>query len=213
MGETIDQQERRMASREMMSFLTLYTQMLELQLEAVKKHMDTTTKELMDGISEISRTQSSNKMKASAVLLQENNGENESSQFTEQSSKERDREEQKEIRSKIASGGLGVSNEVKSAGVELKGHMQHLTNLDAKLQDMLLTMVGTLSTEDVVGQRLSHAISAIGYLNRGLVGLVGDFDSKFKIEHIEKMTRSLEKKVTKSYTMEAEKGVYEKVFG
>ena len=203
-----------MASRELMSFLTQYTQMLELQLEAVRKHMDTTTGELMEGIREINESHGLNKSKAEAVLVKKNSDlENKSKDaFTEVASKEIEKAEHVQLKKEIAKGADGISQNIKEAGGKFKSHMSSLKQLDSKLHDLLMTMMGTLSTDDVVGQRLEHISSAIKFLNKGLVALMSSFDDKFKLEHIKKMTSSLETKVYKSYTMEVEKKIFSKVF-
>lgn len=203
-----------MASRELMSLLTQYTQMLELQLDAVRKHMDTTTGELMEGIREINESHGLNKSKAEAVLVKNSSEMNKEKKdtFTEVSSKDIEKAEHVQLKKEIAQGAGGISQNMKDAGGQFKSHMSSMKQLDAKLQNLLMTMMGTLSTDDVVGQRLEHISSAIKILNKGLVGLVSGFDDKFKLEYIKKMTGSLETKVYKSYTMEVEKKIFSKVF-
>ena len=214
MSEIKEQEERKMASRDLMSFLTQYTQMLELQLEAVRKDMDTTTGELMEGIKEINQSHGINKSKAEAILVKEKNRdlEDKKDAFTEVSSRELEKAEQVQLKKEIAQGAEEISQSMKDAGGKFKSHMSSLKQLDAKLHDLLMKMMGTLSTDDVVGQRLEHISSAIKILNQGLVGLVSSFDDKFKLEYIKKMTNSLETKVFKSYTMEVEKKIFTKVF-
>ncbi|MFK7826745.1 MAG: hypothetical protein AB8G05_21565 [Oligoflexales bacterium] len=214
MIEIKEQEERRMASRDLMSFLTQYTQMLELQLEAVRKDMDKTTGELMEGIKEINQSHGLNKSKAEAVLIKEGNShaEEKKDAFTEVSSRNIEKEEQLQLKKEIAQGAEEISQGMKEAGGKFKSHMSSLKQLDANLHDLLMKMMGTLSTDDVVGQRLEHISSAIKILNKGLVGLVSNFDDKFKLEYIKKMNSSLETKVFKSYTMEVEKKIFTKVF-
>lgn len=211
MVDNTDLEERRIASRELMSFLTQYTQMLELQLASVRQNMDMITDGLMDGIQEINQSQGLNKSKAEAVLVKKSKDSDSGVKdaFTEVNSAA---VENAESNQKIPDAESGAPQNVNEAGGKFKSYMSSLNQLDGKLQHLLLVMMGTLSSDDIVGQRLEHVNSAIGFLNKGLVGLVGGFDDSFNHENIKKLTQDLQTKVYKSYTMEVEKEIFSKVF-
>lgn len=223
MSKLSGDQERRMASRELLSFISQYSQLLEVQLAGVRESMEDIVKNVMDNIDKINQMNSMQKKKADAILVknQEEKGANEAGQklngdkdpFREAPLASVEQEEDEKLdKEKLEQDREKLSDNVKEAGGVLKHYMTSLDNLDSKMQDLLITMVGALSADDVVGQRLEHISSAIHTLNHGLSEVIGDFDNKFKLNIINHINKELQKKVYNSYTMEAEKSVFKKVY-
>ena len=179
------------------------------------KNMESVVDDVMDNINLISKTHGVQTHKASAILVkngEETEAKEKHDPFKEISARQVEENEQSQLKKETATANANISQNIKDAGGQLKSHMKSLGNLDSNMHGFLMTMIGALSTDDVVGQRLTHIITAISSLKNGLSDVISDFDKKYKLESIKHISENLAKEAYNSYTMEIEKKVYLKVY-
>lgn len=207
-----------MAARELLAFLSSYTQLMEQQLNDIRKHMADTVNDVMISIDEISKKHGEKTQKANVILVKDSkdsgaaNKEEGNYPFQEAKADEIESAEVDRLKEELSKGAGNFSENVREVGGKLKHHMNSLKNLDGRMQDLLMTMMGALSADDVVGQRLAHVNSALSILRDGLGEIVGDLENKFRLSEIQRINADLEQKVFDSYTMEDEKIVFKKIY-
>ena len=106
-----------------------------------------------------------------------------------------------------------LENQLRRAGGVFSKHMEAIASLDSELQCLLLRVTGSVSMDDVMGQRLSHVISSIALLNQGIVELLSDFDRFRSPNEVKAFRNRMLTQVYRSYTAEEEKEIFHKIFG
>ena len=91
-------------------------------------------------------------------------------------------------------------------------HMEALSTLDGELQDFMMVIMGALSNEDVIAQRLEHVSRALKALKLGLSYVLVDIDNRFTFEGIQKLKRDLLSYTHRQYTTEDERILHEEWF-
>ena len=88
-----------------------------------------------------------------------------------------------------------------------------LESLDDQLRSMLVQMMGALSTDDVVGQRLEHVAQSIQAMKVGLTYMLLDFKGRFNSSGVQQFKTELMDITLKQYTTEEERDRFNEVFG
>lgn len=211
------------AARALVSFVRSYTDLLERQLTACRQTMGEAVDGIMAEITAISQRTSENKEKANTVLLKtytEPDAEAKKAIDEVQDEVSRIFDEAKKVESdggfknvvvqKQGSQG-GASSLSRSAGLFSK-HMEALDTLDDQLGQHLMQMMGLLSRDDVVAQRLDHVVVSLQALQASLSYLLIDFDNRAQTGDVDRFIRDLKSYVLRTYTMEEEKEVFYQVF-
>ncbi|MCB9228194.1 MAG: hypothetical protein H6618_01145 [Deltaproteobacteria bacterium] len=95
---------------------------------------------------------------------------------------------------------------------KFSAHMDSLENLDSRVHGLLVTMMGALSADDMVGQRLAHVNYALRILKDTLSGTLNTMHNPLQLAEIRKMHQDLAKKVFDSYSMEDERNIFKKIY-
>lgn len=177
-----------------LNFLAVFLKLLEDQLTAVSENISSTVSEAMATILSIGSISDERKKHADTMLIR--NKEGSSDQFVAASIEEAERNEQPHTTS---SEKLGQSSSMMSA-------------LENELNEQILRMMGELSIDDVVGQRLEHVIASFDDLLIFTNEVVSQL-SAHPGPDINPMTQDFLKKIHRSYTMESEKACFQEVFG
>ena len=98
-------------------------------------------------------------------------------------------------------------------GGHFSKHMEALTTLDDEVKNMLMNMMGALSNDDVIGQRLEHIVQGVHALKAGLSYLLVDFSTRFNPGGVATFRNDLLDTTWKQYTMEEERDLFRKHFG
>ena len=93
--------------------------------------------------------------------------------------------------------------------------MSGLSNLDESVRGFLFAIMGGLSMDDVVRQRLEHVSAALVAQQAGINQLIAKYNAGEKVTEafIEEIQLQMLKVMFKAYTMEDEKIVFKRVFG
>lgn len=203
---------------EIVSFLTRYTELLDIHLDSVRQTMADTVVSLMQKVEDINQKAEEKKRLADGVLLKRRG----------EAAKKRSRElqgdddefknmsvrvvEEKERNKVSADHSREYAKKMltkagNEAGSKLREHMAEFGVLGEHVGDILVSILGNLSADDIVGQRLSHVGQAIDKLNEKLDILFENMDLMNPAE-IGRMRRELLERMYKSFTMEEERAVY-----
>jgi hypothetical protein len=165
--------------------------------------MGETTEKVMDNVMKISELKDHKKQLADAVLIKRGDGDG------YQRSIQGDDATFKNASFGEDDGDFSNKSTVK----RLKAHMQGLDTLDSAMQDVLFKMVGALSTDDVVGQRLAHVTGGLVNLEMGLTRMLDNDGCLLGEGEMNALFAEILAATRKSYTMPEEHHVLDEVFG
>ncbi|MFK7873965.1 MAG: hypothetical protein AB8C84_12500 [Oligoflexales bacterium] len=183
--------------------LSRYASVAVKQLAGIQSHMTSLCDEVMVGVKGIHEKHGQKEKLASSLQVKDEGG-----GFSDQDAAkviEKEKASEQELQATMNQ----FSDEAKDAGVQFKMHMNGLHDLSSGLQDALMKMVGAMSMDDVLGQRLEHISDSIVLL-RDYVQKMSECSDKEKV--FEDATLSMRSQVFRSYTTEDEKQVYRQVF-
>ena len=100
----------------------------------------------------------------------------------------------------------------RNAGLFSK-HMEALGTLDDDLQEMLMTMMGMLSRDDVIAQRIEHVAQGLQAMQMGLAYILVDFETRCREADVDKLAADMKQFTLRSYTMEEERKLFIAAFG
>ena len=83
---------------------------------------------------------------------------------------------------------------------------------DGDLQALLLKMMGVLSRDDIITQRIHHVVLALSALQASLTYVLTDYEGRCRTSEVERFANDLKSYIFKSYTMEEEKELFFSVF-
>jgi CII-binding regulator of phage lambda lysogenization HflD len=188
---------------DLLKFITNYTTLLSKQLIEVHKEMEGAVESIMEGINNISNEADQQTKNADTVLVG-----NESTEKVD--GKELSEAEKNKI--KELSQNVSINKNVVEAGNQLKKYMDGLHDLDSTVQQAIFSMMGKMSTDDVVRQKVEHIAYECGELAKTLTDIYSDVETKLVPEKVVSIEDELLKKIQDSFTMETEKEMYSKVF-
>ncbi|MEI8027470.1 MAG: hypothetical protein WCI18_14070 [Pseudomonadota bacterium] len=189
--------------QEFVDFLTSYTDMLTDHLKDLQREMEVAVVDVMKQVSLISDTSSEEAGNAVKILSGENG------EFKEVDAKEKIQKELARVDGKRLQEQMGQS--MLKAGNKLKADMALLSEVDDKIKTSVFNIIGLVSNDDVVRQRLEH----VGAASVALQVVIKEIYTKHEnisVELIEKEIKELNEKVLKSFTMEVERVEFRKIF-
>lgn len=215
----IEDDERKIAAKNLLAFISDYTALLLNQIEAIKKGMAVIVDEVMDNVEKISSAKSAKTRMAESILLNDQDKKEQASSynFREVSAKSRFEAENahllKDLTQNSSEQKHTTNQPIKQAHHRLKDYMKHLDELDTTMQKLVFTMVGALSADDVVGQRIDHVAGALGILKDSLKQIVEGFEANFSEKMIEDFSDDINNKIYACYTMQEEREAFVKIHG
>lgn len=206
----MDNKEAFHAAKILVDFVRDFTSLAEQQLMSIRELMEQTVQEVMNAVHDINSKASQKKNQAIEVLVKDR----ESSEFRSSTSKIREEVDE------IAKGNVAevqrrefLENQLRRAGGVFSKHMEALHTIDRDLQDVLFKVMGAVSMDDVMGQRLIHVIDSVLLLKEGISNVVGDYTKYGKPKEVQNLRNQILSKVYRSYTTEEEKEIFHKLFG
>lgn len=204
-------EDRNDAAKLLVKFIADYTNLLQCQIGSIKTEMATVVNEVMESVNKLNSAQIEKTKMAESILLKDEKQQKVG--FKEVSAKQKSVDESEKLKHAKIDINKIITTNVKKAGTQLKEYMRSLENLDAKMQDLILTMVGAMSADDVVGQRLDHVGFALQILGGELAKVVQDFEKNFTPSGIEKFGQQINNEVFARYTMPEERESFIRVQG
>lgn len=204
----MESKESFLAAKILVDFIRDFTFLAEQQLLAIRGLMESTVEEIMTSVNNISSTADDHISQASKVMLKDD----QTDKFREVSTEEVDQKEA-QLSSSRDEKRIALENQLRRSGGIFSKKMEALSTMDENVQDVLIKVVGAVSMDDVMGQRLSHVIHSIYLLRTGLARVVknkGEFNTQ---KSVKQFRNELLTEVYRSYTAEEEKKIFHDIFG
>ncbi len=198
-------------SQELVSFLGQYGLLLEKQLEEVKTTLSKSFNHVMTGVNSLSQATAAKKKEAeSAIESVYVNPDQETAKLVGevQSSVDSIFETAKSSQSpqqKTENGSGELSSTMSRLQAKFSDKIQGVTKFEQDLHSLLYEMVGSLSADDVVAQRISHVSACLRAMQLGLANIMVDYPHRCSQEDIQKFASDLLRFTTGVYTMSAER--------
>lgn len=222
--------DRYSAGQILINFIHNYCQVLEAQLSAVSLQINETVLKLIDDVKEISANTAKEKEFAEGILeetylnpaddiksiVQSAQGEIDDL-LEELQSSHSGQEPQAQSNNQIMQPtDKIVKNNGPQAAPRLMGqfskHMEVLSSMDASMQNILFDIVGVLSQDDVLRQRLLHVTDVTRAISVALAYLLSDVSGRLDLHNVLKLQDDMLKFAWNRYTMESEKELFLKFF-
>jgi hypothetical protein len=209
------------AGFKMVSFLRNYTDAMILQIDAVQTQVDTSVLNVMQSLQELSASTEMKKAEAEKALeatyLDPDAG---TALMVESIQKSTDdifeqaqRDEQSNGATVPSSSPEDHTDNVRRMGGLFSKHMESISTMDDSVRELVLTMVGCLSSADIVKQRLDHISELMRAMNLGLGNVILDLDARLNERAIATFKDSLLDFTYKNYTTEEERAAFKQIFG
>jgi hypothetical protein len=222
--------EERDASEFLVGFLSNFTLLIERELLAIRQSVVSTVEAVMEGIEVISQTVEKNRQDADEILdFTYLYPDPETEVLLEDVQKLADElidgvyrqvggsgSDQPQLDSDSVTSSkpeIVIQNRLNRFNVKLDDSKERLSLLDAKLNTSVMRIVGALSAEDLIAQRLEHTILSLKSLQTGLSFLLIDYEERCRADEIEKVTKSILTYTYRQYTTEEEKDRFNEIFG
>ncbi len=189
--------------QEFLEFLASYTHMLTDHLKDLQREMEVAVVDVMKQVELISDTSSEEAGNADKILSGDNG------EFKAVDAKEKIQSELSRVDGKRLQEQMGQS--MLKAGNKLKSDMALLGQVDDKIRTSVFTIIGLVSNDDVVRQRLEHVGAASIALQVAIKEIYSNHEN-ISVELMEKVIKDLNEQVFKSFTMEDERVDFKKVF-
>ncbi|NRA45030.1 MAG: hypothetical protein HRU09_08760 [Oligoflexales bacterium] len=203
------------ASREIVNFLQKYTEVIELQLVGVRAMIEESVETVMSGINDLSKETAEKAQSATATLEKT---------YLEPDAKTKDlvsfiqdsvdglinEAQQNKDPSQMETSVL--DNQMRRFGGKFSKHMEALSSIDQEVSQILYKMVSSLSTDDVIRQKLEHICDSVHALQVSLSSVLVNFEESYKLKEVRKMKEDLLGYTFKLYTAEDEKVIFKQFF-
>ncbi len=207
----MERKEETIASKILIDFVRDFTHLTENQLTAVRKMMEDTVRNVMDSVMGMSESASNQKKKANEILVHDAQQKNLISSDRQELEKLETANIGQETNEDIRKNTL-ESQMMRAGGVFTK-HMEALSRTDGELQRLVLKVVGSVSNDDLMAQRLSHVISSLAIMRNELSVVLADYKKHNTPEAIKAFRNRVLSEVYLSYTAESEKQIFHQLFG
>ena len=197
--QKIDERETHKACADMLIFMADFSTLINSHINAVRSLLLSTVDQAMSGVMAINNAVDVNLRKSEELLVLDR----ETRGFVQKSAKEFD----PKLSDSVA--------RLKQVNITFSDHMAELSRLDESVRAFLNAIMGGLSVDDVVRQRLEHVSTSLGAMNFGVRKVLIEFSSGRKItdDFLEAVQFEMMSKMFMAFTMEDEKKQFGKVFG
>ncbi len=190
--------DRDVVVKDLLVFICDFARLMDQQLIESRRIMEKTVEQMMASVSAINDAADFKLKKADEVLVKGSD----QGTFVSKSAKELD--------SQFAN----PSGRVKAINEHISSHMATLSNLDENVRSLLFSIMGALSMDDVIRQRLEHVTTSISAMETGITRVVKEFAAvKLGDAEAHNINSEMADKMYRSFTMEDEKKVFKNILG
>ena len=208
-----DKLDKVLASNHLVSYLSRYSEVLELQLREIQQILQGTVDEIMAAVEEINSRAADGKNKANKILDETYFNPSEETKKAVDSI-------QASVDALLEGGDLDALAETETdediarrTGGIFSKHMEALSEMDQSIANKLVEVMGSLSADDIMAQRISHMHAGIRALQLSLTRILVNFDDLYTPENVLKICNDLLNLTYKTYTTEEERLIFKEVFG
>lgn len=217
--------EERDPTAYLLGFLANFTLLIERELLAIRESVVTTVEAVMQGIEDISVTVEKNKLDAENILeftylhpdketeVLMDDVQQLADDVIEGAFEQIMGEGKKQGSVSTGKSELTVQDGLNRLNLKLGESMGRLSKLDDSLSTTVFSIVGALSSEDLIAQRLEHTILSLKSLQTGLSFILIDYEERCRSEEIERVVKSILNYTYRQYTAEEEKNRFRAIFG
>lgn len=211
------------ASLLVVRFLEKYTEALSKQIEAVQQQMDTSVTSVMTALQDLSASTEDKKRQAELALEQTyltpdastsamvDSIQQSADDIFEQAMQSLSTPQTTQPAPVASASDKGA--DIRRMGGLFSKHMESMSLLDDSVKEIVLSMVGAMSNNDVIKQRLDHSMMSFRALHLGLSNILVDLDARLNVESIREFKENLLNYTFKSFTTEAERNAFKSIFG
>jgi len=207
--------------KKLVTFLADYNRILEKQLTQSREKMNKTVEDIMEVITELSNETEQKKHQATETLDQTFlNPDKETEEFIDSIQETVDdvfndaqnsvNRQETDIQKKQANHHSDLR--LGRFGGKFTKHMEALATMDDKTKSLLFAMMGALSNDDRVGQRIEHISLSLNALQVGLGYILVDLKQRFQPDQVRHFRTDLLEYTFQQYTMEEEKKLFAQEF-
>ncbi len=207
----------------LVGFLAQYTQLLEGQLLNIRETMVSTVETVMQGVAGISSATEDRRQHAEKVLEATYVNPDMETEILIQDMQKVVDEIFEETSERYAKGldlsqlvsaepEVLVKNRINRFAGKFQNEMNTLNTIDDELKNVIFGIIGALSSEDVIAQKLEHVVMSLKILQTGLNYVLIDFDQRCNLEELEKVTSDIKSYTFRQYTAEDEKKRFLTIF-
>ncbi len=207
----------------LVGFLAQYTQLLEGQLLNIRETMVSTVETVMQGVAGISSATEDRRQHAEKVLEATYVNPDMETEILIQDMQKVVDEIFEETSERYAKGldlsqlvsaepEVLVKNRINRFAGKFQNEMNTLNTIDDELKNIIFGIIGALSSEDVIAQKLEHVVMSLKILQTGLNYVLIDFDQRCNLEELEKVTSDIKSYTFRQYTAEDEKKRFLTIF-
>jgi hypothetical protein len=173
--------------------------------------MEKTVADVMNSVTSMSQVADHKKMQANEVLIKDKK----SQDFVSSSSKELEKDEEAILSGESTDSQRKdyLENKLMRTGGLFSKHMEAISGLDHDLQNLIAQIIGAVSVDDVIAQRLSHIIAGMNHLQVELATLLANYKQHARADAIKLFRNRVLTQVYLSYTSEDERLIFHKIFG
>jgi hypothetical protein len=184
--------------KDLLLFVRNFARLMDQQLIDTRKIMEKTVEQMMTSVSAINAAADLQLKKADEVLVKDYDKQT----FVSKSARE------------IDSNFADPAARVKVLNEHISAHMATLGNLDDSVRSVLFSIMGALSMDDVIRQRLEHVTTSINAMESGVGRVLADFSAGHLTDvDASLINNEMADKMFRSFTMEEEKTVFRQVLG
>lgn len=207
----VESKDNFVASKILVDFLRDFTLLTEQQLVSIRMLMEKTVADVMNSVTSMSQVADEKKIKANEVLIKDKK----SQDFVSSSSKELEKNEQAILSGEATDSQRKdyLENKLMRTGGIFSKHMEAISGLDRDLQNLIAQIIGAVSVDDVIAQRLSHIIAGMNHLQVELGTLLANYKLNARADAIKLFRNRVLTQVYLSYTSEDERLIFHKIFG
>ena len=154
-ANSLEQNEQQKAAAELLLFMSDFSKLVDLHVGTVRKILLDTVDATMATVMDINAATDFKLMKAEEVLVK-----NQDSSYASKKAKE------------VDTNFADPTAKVSYVSHTLSTHMSGLTSLDQSVRACLFSIMGSLSVDDIVRQRLEHLSTAMLALQEGVKGIL-----------------------------------------
>ena len=211
------------ASAYLVSFLARYTQLIEGQLLNIRETMVSTVENVMQGVEGLSSATEDRRQHAEKVLESTYVNPDMETEILIQDMQKVVDEIFDEMSSRHSKGqDIGplvsaepevlVRNRITRFAGKFTPEMDTLDNIDDELKNVIFGIIGALSSEDVISQKLDHVVMSMKILQTGLNYVLIDYDQRCSMDELSKVTNDIKNYTFRQYTAEDEKQRFLAIF-
>lgn len=215
--------DQRDPSAYLISFLSSYTELVEKELQSIREDVVNTVEAVMSGIEGISEKTEQKRREVEQALESTYLRPDVETEILIQDMQKIADDVFEKVSAEVESGGTAeavsssaseviLRNRINRFSSKLASSQGRLSQVDDDMSNLVFGIIGSLSTEDVIVQRLEHVVLSLQSLQTGLSYILIDYDQRCKMEELSRVIKDIKTFTFRQFTTEEEKRLFRAIF-